>query len=282
MHNRGKQGDRYPEHEPSQTGRARDLGYEEAERVVRRKERPARPPPVQIPKERDKTGVRDRQHDRDGGREPEYERYTARDQRRDRDRRRDRDQDLRWGRAEGRDRDRDRGRSLDRELEGHRHRDKGRQRARTRSRERGLEDTFVAPAHSRHRLREGRASWEGQEEDSESRTRGRHRVQSSPNELFGDHRGDEGRGGSREFWDLQQGKGRGRERSHSQPSRETGITPSSLWVCGGVWCAKPFLCGSLRWWVSLTAVANTHVSFTVSGSAMFESSDSFLLVWSFL
>uniref|UniRef100_A0A3B4FD14 Coiled-coil domain containing 50 n=1 Tax=Pundamilia nyererei TaxID=303518 RepID=A0A3B4FD14_9CICH len=85
MHNRGKHGDRYPEHEPSQTGRARDLGYEDTERVVRRKERPARPPPVQIPKERDKTWVREqnRQYDRDGGREPEYERYTARDQRRD-------------------------------------------------------------------------------------------------------------------------------------------------------------------------------------------------------
>ncbi|XP_026014395.1 coiled-coil domain-containing protein 50 isoform X1 [Astatotilapia calliptera] len=225
MHNRGKHGDRYPEHEPSQTGRARDLGYEDTERVVRRKERPARPPPVQIPKERDKTWVREqnRQYDRDGGREPEYERYTARDQRRDRDRRRDRDQDLRWGRAEGRDgeRSRDRGRSLDRELEGHGHRDKGRQRARTRSRERGLEEAFVEPAHSRDRLREGRASWEGEEEDFE-RTRGRHRVQSSPNELFGDHRGDEGRGDSREFWDLQQGEGRGRERSHSQPSGETG------------------------------------------------------------
>lgn len=244
MHNRGKHGDRYPEHEPSQTGRARDLGYEDTERVVRRKERPARPPPVQIPKERDKTWVREqnRQYDRDGGREPEYERYTARDQRRDRDRRRDRDQDLRWGRAEGRDgeRSRDRGRSLDRELEGHGHRDKGRQRARTRSRERGLEEAFVEPAHSRERLREGRASWEGEEEDFE-RTRGRHRVQSSPNELFGDHRGDEGRGDSREFWDLQQGEGRGRERSHSQPSGETGITPSSLWALrGGVWCAKPF------------------------------------------
>ncbi|CAI5639440.1 unnamed protein product [Oreochromis niloticus] len=228
MPNRGKHGDRYPEYEPSQTGRARDLGYEDTERVVRRKERPARPPPVQIPKERDKTWDRERnrQYDRDGGRELEYERYTARDQTRDRDRRRDRDQDLRWGRAEGRDgeRSRNRGRSLDRQLEGHGHRDKERQRARTRSRERGLEEDFVEPAHSRDRLREGRASWEGEEEDFERgrRTRGRHRVQSSPNEVFGDHRGDEGRGDSREFWDLQQAEGRGRERSHSQPSGETG------------------------------------------------------------
>ncbi|XP_030583415.1 coiled-coil domain-containing protein 50 isoform X2 [Archocentrus centrarchus] len=219
---RGKHGDRHPEYETTQTGRARDLDGEDTERVVRRKERPARPPPLQIPKERDKTWDREqnRQHDRDGGRGREYDKHMGRDHRRNRD------QDLGWERAEGRDRERyrDRGWSVDRERARDRHRDKERQRARARSRESGLDLDFLAPAHSRDRLREGRASWEEEDNAFERKRRagGRQRAHSSPKDVFDNLRADEGRGDNGDFWDLQQGEGPGRERSHSHTSGETG------------------------------------------------------------
>ncbi|XP_050932954.1 coiled-coil domain-containing protein 50 isoform X2 [Lates calcarifer] len=221
---RGKHGDRYPEYEPTATGRARDERGEETERVVRRKERPARPPPPQMAKERDKAGgrERDRHRDRDRDRDLEWERHVGKDQRRDRA------QDYMGERAGGRDRER----SRDRGLSGDRHGERDRQRqknkdrpqARTRSKERGLDVDYLEQGPSRDWPREGRASWEEEEDDGERerRARGRQRVHSGPEEVFDEPRSDEGRGWTGELWDPQQGEGPGRERIHTYPSGETG------------------------------------------------------------
>ncbi|XP_035509421.1 coiled-coil domain-containing protein 50 isoform X1 [Morone saxatilis] len=203
---RGKHGDRYPVYEPTETGRARGPETENAEKVVRRKERPARPPPPQSPVDRDK--ARERQRDR----QHERESHMGKDQRRDGE------HDPRKVRAGGRDRERsrDRGQSGDR----HRQKDRDRQRARTRSRERGLEGE---PGHSRDWPREGRASWgeEGDDGERERRARGRQRVHSGPEEVFEEFRSDEGRGNIKEF-SPDKGKVPGRERSHTHPNEETG------------------------------------------------------------
>lgn len=235
---RGKHGDRYPDYEPTETGRARGPRGEDTERVVRRKERPARPPAPQSPIERDKAWdrERDRKRDRDRGRDVEWERHMGKDQRRDRER------DLRLARAGGRDRERsrDRGQSGDRHRERDRQRQKNkdRQQARTRSRERGLEEE---PGHSRDWPREDRASWEeeGDDGERERRARGRQRVHSGPEEVFDELRSIEGRGDTREFWDPRQGEGPGRERSHTYPNGETGTTLRPPLGSAGVfvWCA---------------------------------------------
>ncbi|XP_049442908.1 coiled-coil domain-containing protein 50 isoform X1 [Epinephelus fuscoguttatus] len=204
---RAKHGDRYPHYEPTETGRARGPSWEDTERVVRRKERPGRPPPPQSQVDRDKAWdkKRDRQHNRDRGRDPEWERHIGKEQRRDRE------QDLRGARAAGRDRERSRERGLsgDRQRERDRQRqtDKDRQRVRTRSMERGLDDE---PGHSRDWPREGRASWEEEGDDGERERRagGRQRVHSGPDEVFDELE--------------EQGEGPGRERSHSHPSEDTG------------------------------------------------------------
>ncbi|XP_040895816.1 coiled-coil domain-containing protein 50 isoform X2 [Toxotes jaculatrix] len=219
---RGKHGDRYPEYEPTETGRARGSEGEDTQRVVRRKERPARPPPPQNPVERDKAWdrERDRQRDRDRARDLEWEKHMRKDQRRGRD------QDLRGARAAGRDREgsRDRVQSADRQRERDRQRqkDKDRPRMRTRSRERELDDDYLEQGHSR--LRDGIASWV-EEEDVDERERsakGRQRVHSGPDEVFDEPRSNEGRGGTREFRDPRQGEGPGREHIHSFPNGETG------------------------------------------------------------
>ncbi|XP_044217514.1 coiled-coil domain-containing protein 50 isoform X1 [Thunnus albacares] len=213
---RGKHGDRYPNYEPTETGRARGLQGDDTERVVRRKERPARPPEPQILIERDKAWVRerDRKHDRDRGRDLELERQLGKDQRRDRE------QDLRGARGGRKDRERSRDRGQSRDI--HRVRDRQRQkdeRVRTRSRDRGLDEDF-----SERMPREGRSSWEEEEDygEREMRARGRQRVHSGPEEVFYEHRSYEGRGDTREFWDPQHGEGPGRERSHTHPNGETG------------------------------------------------------------
>ncbi|XP_028260390.1 coiled-coil domain-containing protein 50 isoform X1 [Parambassis ranga] len=221
---RGKHGDRYPEYEPTQTGRNRDPVREDPDRVVRRKERPARPPLPHSPIERDKgwDGERDRQPDKDRGRDQELERQVGKDHRRGRE------HDLKWAQAGGRDRERsrDRGRSVDRyqEKEKQRQKDKDRHRARTRSRERGLEEDCLKPGPSRDCLRNNRASWEVEEDDGEreKRAKGRQRVQSGPEEVFDKLRHGEGRGGTREFWDPRHGEDPSRGRSHSHPYGETG------------------------------------------------------------
>ncbi|XP_041647422.1 coiled-coil domain-containing protein 50 isoform X1 [Cheilinus undulatus] len=197
---RGKHWDRYPDYEPIES---------ERERVVRRKERPDRPPPPQSQIERDK-GERDRHRDRDRGRDVEWERHMGRDHRRDRE------QDLRSERRE-RERSRDRGHSGDRQRERDRQRQKDRERrARTRSMERGLEEE---PGHSRDWPRVARASWEeeGDDAERERRARGRPRVHSGPEEVF-----DELRGDSRELWDPRVGEGPSREHTNTHPSGDTG------------------------------------------------------------
>ncbi|XP_071344010.1 coiled-coil domain-containing protein 50 isoform X1 [Trachinotus anak] len=222
---RGKHGDRYPEYEPTETSRAMGLGGEDTERVVRRKERPARPPPPHIPIERDKAWdrERDRQRDRDRGRDLEWEKYMGKDHRRDRE------QDLRGARAGGRDRERskDRGHTGDRhrERDRQRQRDKDRPRTRTRSRERGLDEDYLEQGHSRDWSREGKASWVEEEDDDgerERKARCRQRVHSAYEDVFDEPRSNEGREGTREFWDPRQGEGPGRERIHTHPNGETG------------------------------------------------------------
>ncbi|XP_017262501.1 coiled-coil domain-containing protein 50 isoform X1 [Kryptolebias marmoratus] len=62
---RGRHEDGYPEFEPEHTGRAREDSGRDADRVVRRKERPARPPPPMSLVEKDEGWNRERQrHDR--------------------------------------------------------------------------------------------------------------------------------------------------------------------------------------------------------------------------
>ncbi|KAM4548824.1 coiled-coil domain-containing protein 50 isoform 2-T2 [Odontesthes bonariensis] len=208
---RGKHGDRYPEYEPAHTGRARDQGGRDTDRVVRRKERPARPPPPQSPIERDTVLDRDRhRHDRDRGRDQDWERHVGKDQRRGREQDGDKE------------RSRDGGRDVDRYEERDRQRRKDKQQARTRSRERELEDDFPEPGHSRDRPKGSRASWEEEEDDGRRRARSRQRTHSSPNEVFDEFRSTEERDDTREPWDPRQGEDPGRERSHSHPNRETG------------------------------------------------------------
>ncbi|XP_047442870.1 coiled-coil domain-containing protein 50 isoform X2 [Mugil cephalus] len=213
---RGKNGDRYPEYEPTQTGRGRYPREDDTERVVRRKERPARPPPPQYPNERDKARdrERDKHHERDRSRE--WDRHTGKDHRKDRE------QDLKYARADGRDRERsrDRGLSAERQRERERQKDKDRKRARDKSRDRGLEEDVLEPGHSRNFPRESRASWEEEDDgERERRARGRERVHSDPREVFDEV---QVRGDTEEFMSPRQGEGPGREHNRSHLNGETG------------------------------------------------------------
>lgn len=246
LHSRGKY-DRYPDYEPTETGRSRGPRGEYTDRVVRRKERPATPPTPHSPIERDKAWDREkaRQYDRDMG---DWERQLEKDQRRD--------MDLRKVRAGGRDgeRSRDGGQSGDR----HRERDRPRQkdkdrRLRTRSRDRELEEE---PEHSKDWLKKDRPSWEEEVDDDERerRARARQRVPSDPDEVF-ELTSNEVRGGGKELWDTRQGEGSNRKRSHTHPSKETGTALAPLWALGTfVWCAGVVLSfhGNLWWRVLLT------------------------------
>ncbi|XP_068174560.1 coiled-coil domain-containing protein 50 isoform X2 [Antennarius striatus] len=227
---RGKHGNRYPDHEPTETGRYRGPVGEDMDRGARRKERPATPPMPQSPIERDKTRDREkaRQHERDRFREVELETYMEKDHRRDMDLRR-----VRGGGGRDRERSRDRGQSEDRHRERDRQKDRDRHQARARSRERELEEE---PKHGRDRPRKTRTSGEDEVDDveRERRARGRQRVQSGPDEVFEEPR-TEGRSGSREFLDDQQGEYSSRKRSHTHPDEETGTTLSPHpGLCGGV------------------------------------------------
>lgn len=249
---RGKRGERYPNYEPTETGRAKGPREEDTERVVRRKERPPRPPPPQSPIERDKAWDRDgdRQHNQDRGKDLEWERRLGKEQTRDRE------QDLRRAREGGRDRvrSRDRGQSWDRQGERDRRRQKDRERVRTRSRERELEEE---PGFSGDWPRQGRASWQEEEDDGERARRAgvQQRIQSGPEEVLDELRNDKGREDTKEFWDTRQGEGPSRKRCHTHPNEETGTTVSPSLGSAGVfvWCAgRSFCCGNLRWWVDLT------------------------------
>lgn len=237
---RGKHGDRYPEFEPSYTGRAREQGQME-DGVMRRKEKPARPPPPHTTVERDKDREKDRQrHDRDRDYKTErhIEEYT-----------RGREQDARQRRE--REKSRDRIPSDDGPRDGDRHRQKDRQQ--TRSRDRALDLDFLEPEHIRDRPRDKRGSWEEEEDDGGRKARSRQLIHSSPVEVFDVLTNSEARGGTREIRDLLQVESPGTERSHSQPSRETGTT-SPLWALSGVCvvAALAFRCENFRWWVDLT------------------------------
>ncbi|KAM8874153.1 coiled-coil domain-containing protein 50 isoform 2-T2 [Spinachia spinachia] len=173
----GKHGDRYADPEPTETGRARGPGgdhhhhqhhhhqhlhYDDTDRVVRRKEKPARPFPPKSPM------------GREGRRDREWERHVENELRRDRE------HDPRGARARDRERSREGrlGGDGQGERDGLKRKDRDGQRARTRSRERGLEEE-PGP-------REGRASWEvaGWGGEREGRARGRQRVLSGPDEVF--------------------------------------------------------------------------------------------------
>lgn len=235
LSSRGKRGDRYhPNYEPTESGRSRSHRDEDTERVVRRKEKPVRPPPPQSPRERDKGW--DREYRQERGRDLEWDRYLAKEQRRDRE------QNHREAREDGRDgeRPRERRHSWDRPRQKGRERD----RARTRSRERELEDY----RHGSSSSREARSSWEeeGDNGERERSTRGRQRVHPGPEEVFEED--------TREVWDTRQGEGASRKRSHTHPEDDAGTTESpppgsAAGLC--VWCAGGCCCGNLRWRVDL-------------------------------
>lgn len=232
---KSKHGNRYPEYEPTETGRARGPGGEDTDSVVRRKERPARPPPPQIITERDT--ARDR--DRDKGRDVEWERHMGKDQRRERE------QDLRGEAARGRHKERSRDKTLSgdtpREKDRQRQKDKDRQRTRTKSREREIDEDYLELGHSGDCLKVSRASWEKEEDDGERerRAKGRQRVHSGPDEVFEESRSNKGKGDAMVFWDPQQEEGPGRQRNHTFSNGETGTTLSPPLGPVGVfvWCA---------------------------------------------
>ncbi|XP_012733281.2 coiled-coil domain-containing protein 50 [Fundulus heteroclitus] len=208
---RGKHGDRYPEWEPSYSSRARDQGVMDADGVMRRKEKPARPPPPQITLERDKDRSR-HERDRDYKTERRVEKEYSRD----------RELDPRQRREREKSRDRILSEDMQRERDRQRHKDKDRRRAR--SRERALDLDSLERGTSRDRPRDSRGSWEEEEEEDDGGRRARNlqRVPPSPIEVFDGFTNGEARADAREIWDLQQEEAPGRERSHSHPSRETG------------------------------------------------------------
>ncbi|XP_024135158.1 coiled-coil domain-containing protein 50 isoform X1 [Oryzias melastigma] len=197
---RSRHGDRNPVYEHAHTQRAKTYGGAESDGAVRKKEKPERPPPPQNLVERDKTVDRERNRH-------EMEREAGRDTRRGRE------QHLK----PQREKSTDGGHSGDRQAERDRRRPK--QQGRGGSRERGLEEDFLETGHSKDWLMESSASWEDGEE---RRDKNRPRVYSIPNEPHDKLRNDEGQGDSRESWESGHGGGRGRERSYSTPTKETG------------------------------------------------------------
>ncbi|XP_030228387.1 coiled-coil domain-containing protein 50 isoform X2 [Gadus morhua] len=203
---RGRHGDRPPgDHPGPEAGRARGPRGEEAERVVRRKERPPRPPPIDL----------DRDWDRDRERDHERQRNRERERVRDRDRERDP--------RRGPERPRARGPAGDHHREPDRQRDTDRRRARTPSRERVLEEEGIP--------RKDRTSWGDEEVEGvvgggddgggDRRGRGaggRQRVPSDPDAVFEEHWSGDG---------PRSREGPGRERCHTHPPGEPGTARSS-------------------------------------------------------
>ncbi|KAJ0065027.1 hypothetical protein NL108_001019, partial [Boleophthalmus pectinirostris] len=194
---RGKHGERYPDYgSPTETGRRHTV---DSERVVRRKERPARPPPPHTSRERDKSWEQDR-----------YDRYDEYDRHHSRGR-----QEVPSYSRDG-ERSRDRGFSADRLQDKERHRHKDPHRARTRSRDRVLDEDYydTSPGPSWDWPRRDRPSWEEEEEEQNRRGRGRRRVESNPDDVFMEHN-ERGRKETRELWE-------GPIRERGQPNAETG------------------------------------------------------------
>lgn len=206
---------RYPDYVPTETGRSHTV---DSERVVRRKERLARPPPPHSPRDRGTDWDREADWDR------KYERHERRGRQEERSYR-----DAEWSQ--------DRGLSADRLQDRERHRHKDPHRVRTRSRDRVLDEDYDDVSPSWDRPRRDRPSWEEEEVEQEQRARGRRRVESNPDDVF-EEQSDRRRKESREPWESQHWEGPTRERGHSHPNTETGSTRSRLFhlVCGkGLW-----------------------------------------------
>ena len=261
---RSKRGDKYINNDLSENDRDKGHWEEDTERVVRKKEKPARPPPpLESITERDKAWDRgrDRQYYQDGGRDRQGERHYGKEQRRHREQEHLRARE----RGRNRERSRDREPSWDRhkERDNRRHRDGERVQEGTKSREKVVYEEL---GHSRDYLREDRASWEEQEDDERERERermakGRQRVQYCPEDGYDELRSDEGTGDSRESWD--------RKRTLSQSNKEPGTTASPSLGSAGVfvWCAAAaaaaFCCGNLSWCVDLTLKPLMKITFSV-------------------
>lgn len=210
LSSKSKHRNRYPEYEPTDTSRARGHGGEDADGVLRGKERPARPPPPKTIAERD----------------------TTRD-------RREREQDQRGEAARGRDRERSRDKTLsvDTSRERDRQRQKDKYRQRTRSREREIDD-YLDLGHNGDSLKVSRSSWEKEEGDGERerRAKGRQRVHSGPDEVFEESRTYKVKGDTGVFWDSRQDEGPGRQRNQTHSNGETGISPPLGPVGVFIWC----------------------------------------------
>ncbi|KAM9502158.1 uncharacterized protein ACWYII_000019 isoform 1-T1 [Salvelinus alpinus] len=215
---RGKEGQRSRDHQGSQSTffadnhEPRKQREEEGDRVVRRKERPARPPPPShIPVKRDEAWDRDRERQREWEREGERDR--RREPRSDEEIERDAPRQGRHG-----ERLRDQEHS----------RDKDRHRERTKSKERGLDEVQDEPIpSSRSRAWDGGGEEAPGPGDDEGGARARLTLHSGPSELceeaarrsprMGRERGERG------HRDPGEGPSTGKERSHTHPApREPG------------------------------------------------------------
>ncbi|XP_023826979.1 zinc finger CCCH domain-containing protein 13 isoform X1 [Salvelinus sp. IW2-2015] len=215
---RGKEGQRSRDHQGSQSTffadnhEPRKQREEEGDRVVRRKERPARPPPPShIPVKRDEAWDRDRERHREWEREGERDR--RREPRSDEEIERDAPRQGRHG-----ERLRDQEHS----------RDKDRHRERTKSKERGLDEVQDEPIpSSRSRAWDGGGEEAPGPGDDEGGARARLTLHSGPSELceeaarrsprMGRERGERG------HRDPGEGPSTGKERSHTHPApREPG------------------------------------------------------------
>lgn len=236
---KGKHGDRYPDYPSAEAGRRGQRGEErpgpDGERMVRKKEKPSRPPPPQNLVERDKGRDRERDFDRDKNRPRDSERapYGDRESHRDERDERDADRDRRKDREHEARRDKEREKaghkretSRDAELSAERDRrgtgNEDKLRGRTKSRERNVDEE---PVRS---LSKDKGIWvehnddDGGDGEVETKARVRQNVHSGPGQVFLEPRSDAGRGEWREHRDLRQEEEPARGRSNSHPPREPG------------------------------------------------------------
>ncbi|XP_029487878.1 zinc finger CCCH domain-containing protein 13-like isoform X2 [Oncorhynchus nerka] len=204
----GSQSTFYPDsREPR---RHREERGDEGERVVRRKERPSRPPPQSHnPVERDEAWERKRECEKDRQREP------RRDEERERDTPRHEERS-RGGQRHGL-------RSQDQEHGRDKHREKDRRRERTKSRERGLDEDYYEPIPS------SRAWTVGGVEGPVDEGGPMARLHSGPSELCEEEEARRSprpgvmRGERRGHRDPGEGPSMGTERSYTHPApREPG------------------------------------------------------------
>nr|XP_046157567.1 nuclear speckle splicing regulatory protein 1-like isoform X1 [Oncorhynchus gorbuscha] len=204
----GSQSTFYPDsREPR---RHREERGDEGERVVRRKERPSRPPPQSHnPVERDEAWERKRECEKDRQREP------RRDEERERDAPRHEERS-RGGQRHGL-------RSHDQEHGRDKHREKDRRRERTKSRERGLDEDYYESIPSSRAWTVGGVEGPGDEGGPMAR------LHSGPSELCEEEEARRSprpgvmRGERRGHRDPGEGPSMGTERSYTHPApREPG------------------------------------------------------------